>query len=65
MRAWCERCGDPIFSADQVEVRTEYRLLRGGRRLRIWRERLICRTCALAEWEAHDRPRGHQREAHW
>jgi len=56
MAVFCWRCGDLVCSADQVEVRTEYRSVRTLRRLRTWRVRLVCRPCAMAEWEAHDDP---------
>lgn len=53
----CERCGARIGSPwDAVEVRTEYRRLAKLSRLRTWRERLICMTCARAEWDHHDNP---------
>jgi hypothetical protein len=57
MAAACSRCGNLMRSRDdQVEVRVEYRSVVSLRRLRTWRRRMICRGCALAEWEAHDRP---------
>jgi hypothetical protein len=59
MAAPCSRCGNLMRSHDdQVEVRVEYRSIVGLRRLRTWRLRLICRACAMAEWEAHDHPGG-------
>lgn len=58
MRLFCSRCGEPTRSADQVEVRVEYRSVRGLRRLRTWHVRLICRACAMAEWVGHDDPHG-------
>ena len=57
--ATCSRCGDLIrSSADQIEVRTEYRAVSSLRRLRTWRVRLVCRVCAFDEWSAHDHPNG-------
>lgn len=51
----CERCGAPIRSPwDAVEVRVEYRRVAKLSRLRTWRERLVCLTCAQAEWDRHD-----------
>jgi hypothetical protein len=47
-----------MASYDQVELRTEYRSVVGLRRLRTWRVALICRTCAMDEWERHDHPNG-------
>jgi hypothetical protein len=47
-------------AGDQVEVRREYRSVSGLRRLRTWRVAVLCRGCALAEWEAHDHPHGRQ-----
>lgn len=44
--------------ADQVEVRVEYRARGSLRRLRTWIVRLVCRDCAMAEWEHHDFPHG-------
>jgi hypothetical protein len=63
----CSRCGEAMASADQVEVRTEYRSVRSLRRLRTWRVRLVCRSCAMDEWEAHDCPQGRAgtQEALW
>jgi hypothetical protein len=49
-------------TADQVEVRLEYRSIRKLRRLRTWRLRLVCRECAMAEWIAHDDPHGERGE---
>jgi hypothetical protein len=55
----CSRCGDLIRStAEQVEVRVEYRSVKGLRRLRTWRVRMVCRACAMDEWTAHDHPHG-------
>lgn len=63
MAAPCSRCGGLMRStADQVEVRVEYRSVRGLRRLRTWRVRLICRACAWAEWNAHDDPHSERGE---
>ncbi len=56
----CERCGLRMASYDQVELRTEYRAVTGLRRLRTWRVALICRACAMDDWERHDDPLGHQ-----
>jgi len=59
----CSRCGDLIRrSAEQVEVRIEYRSVSSLRRLRTWRVRLVCRTCADDECAAHDFPHGCQGE---
>ena len=53
----CERCGAPIRSPwDAVEVRVEYRRMAKLSRLRTWRERLVCMTCAQGEWDHHDNP---------
>lgn len=61
MSGTCERCGGAIRSPwDSVEVRVEYRRVAKLSRLRTWRERLICLTCAQAEWDAHDNPSGAQ-----
>jgi len=55
----CSRCGDLLRStADQVEVRIEYRAVGSLRRLRTWRVRVVCRACAWAEFGAHDHPGG-------
>jgi hypothetical protein len=54
----CSRCGDAASSHDQIEVRVEYRSVRSLRRIRTWRVRMVCRSCAMAEWEAHDHPHG-------
>jgi hypothetical protein len=57
--AVCSRCAGLVRAAgDQVEVRVEYRSVTGLRRLRTWRVRVVCRACAMAEWQAHDRPGG-------
>lgn len=59
MLTTCERCGELLRStADQVEVRIEYRAVKSLRRLRTWRVRMICRRCALDECAAHDFPHG-------
>ena len=58
----CSRCGDPLTTANAVEVRREYRALRDLSRLRTWRERLVCRACAFDEAECHDHPHGRQGE---
>ena len=54
----CARCGDRLTTATAVEVRREYRALSNLSRVRTWRERLVCRGCALDEASAHDFPRG-------
>jgi hypothetical protein len=54
----CSRCGDRLTSATAVEVRREYRALLNLSRVRTWRERLVCRGCALDEASAHDFPSG-------
>lgn len=57
--ATCSRCGALVRSpAEQVEVRVEYRAVSSLRRLRTWRVRVVCRTCAMDEWMAHDFPNG-------
>jgi len=58
MATRCDRCGEAMSTADQVEVRVEYRSKSSLRRLRTWLVRIICRACAMAEWEHHDFPRG-------
>ncbi len=58
----CERCGLRMTSRETVERRLEYRSIVGLERLRTWRLSLICRGCALEEWEAHDHPHGRQGE---
>jgi hypothetical protein len=60
--ATCARCGDLMRSPEQIEVRREYRSVRGLRRLRTWRVALICRPCAMREWEHHDHPNGRHEE---
>lgn len=54
----CSRCGEHLTTSTAVEVRTEHRALRDLKRLRTWRERLLCRICATAEATAHDFPHG-------
>ena len=54
----CSRCGDRLSTATAVEVRREYRALSNLSRVRTWRERLVCRTCAFDEAEHHDHPHG-------
>lgn len=55
----CSRCGDMLRSpAEQVEVRIDYRGVSSLRRLRTWRVRIVCRSCAMNEWSAHDHPHG-------
>lgn len=54
----CSRCGEPLTTATAVEVRREYRALSNLSRVRTWRERLVCRRCALDEATAHDFPSG-------
>jgi hypothetical protein len=56
--ALCERCGLRMASFDQVELRAEYRSVTGLRRLRTWRVALICRACAMDDFERHDHPHG-------
>jgi hypothetical protein len=57
----CDRCGAAFRALDeQVELRVEYRSVKGLRRLRTWRVRLLCRKCAMDDWLAHDRPQGAQ-----
>ncbi len=64
MTGACGRCGAVLRSADeQVELRVEYRSVKGLRRLRTWRVRLLCRDCAMADWVDHDRPAGATQEA--
>ena len=58
----CSRCGDRLTTSTAVEVRREYRALRDLSRVRTWRERLVCRGCALDEAEHHDFPHGRQGE---
>ena len=58
--ALCERCGLRMASYDQVELRAEYRSVAGLRRMRTWRVALICRTCAMEDFERHDHPHGRQ-----
>jgi hypothetical protein len=58
--AICERCGLRMSSYDQVELRAEYRSVAGLRRMRTWRVALICRTCAMEDFERHDHPHGRQ-----
>ena len=55
----CSRCGDLLrSSAEQVEVRVEYRGVSTLRRLRTWQVRMVCRGCAMDEWIEHDHPCG-------
>ena len=54
----CARCGEAMSTADQVEVRIEYRARGSLRRLRTWVVRLVCRAVRMAEWEHHDFPHG-------
>ncbi len=58
----CSRCGERLTTSTAVEVRREYRALRDLSRVRTWRERLVCRGCALDEAEHHDHPNGRQGE---
>ena len=57
-----EKCGARLTSFNAVEVRREYRAVNGLKRMRTWRERWLCRDCAIAEAEEHDRPGGPQSE---
>ena len=66
MTGTCETCGKPVRSPwDVVEVRQEYRRLAKLSRLRTWRVRLVCMSCAEAEWQAHDNPAGVGQGALW
>jgi hypothetical protein len=47
-----------MSTADQIEVRIEYRARGSLRRLRTWIVRLVCRSCAADEWDHHDFPHG-------
>jgi hypothetical protein len=58
----CSRCGGRLTTATAVEVRREYRALRDLSRVRTWRERLVCRGCAIDEASGHDFPHGRQSE---
>jgi hypothetical protein len=51
-----------MASYDQVERRVEYRSVATLSRLRTWRLALICRKCAMDEWEHHDHPHGRDSE---
>lgn len=57
----CDRCGVTMRALDeQIEVRVEFRSVKGLRRLRTWRTALLCRRCAMDDWLDHDKPQGSQ-----